>query len=123
MSFRLKKTSETMTVTTAEEETTMHKSNKKALPGLIRDVFAAKLAGASSKTELYRAGFDDEVIAATADGVEALTQSLEDGVFNAYLAGARYEKDYSAAGFSPEELALVSDRVAKRVRNAEPMAA
>jgi hypothetical protein len=101
----------------------MHKSNKKALPRLTRDIFAAKVAGAKSKHDLYRAGFDDEVIAATAAGVEALTQSLEDGIFNAYLSGCRLEKDYIAAGFSPEELALVSDRVAKRVRAAEPMAA
>lgn len=101
----------------------MHKSNKKALPSLTREVYAAKLSGASTKEELYRAGFDDEVIKATEPGVEALTQALEDGVFNAYLAGARTEEHYRSQGFSKEELALVTDRVARRVRDAEQMAA
>ncbi|HEX5935854.1 MAG TPA: hypothetical protein VFY63_16970 [Pseudorhizobium sp.] len=101
----------------------MHKSNKKALPALTREVFAAKLSGAMTKDALYAAGFDDEIIKATATGVEALTQAIEDGVFNAYLSGARTEEHYRSQGFTKEELSLVSDRVARRVRDAEQVAA
>lgn len=101
----------------------MHKSSKKTLPVLTRDVFAARLAGAKTRNDLFRDGFTDEQISATEKGVEALTEALANGVFEAHLGGARFEAEFLACGFSKEEIALVSDRVARRVREAEPMAA